>query len=145
MILFHVRIWLILILFPVFLGLWKSTNGGSNVCLSWSLSWQCLCANVDMYRSVCMHACVKQNFIYFTSASAWSLLHWELPSWREKGGARQRDSGPEQGLLTGGETRSKGSFGPGGTSKHSSFATEILFSHHFNFKEPSGCISIWLG
>lgn len=52
---------------------------------------------------------------------------------------------PEQGLLTGERCVQRACCGPDGTTKHSSFATAILFSHHFNFKELSGCISIRFG
>lgn len=114
-----------------------------NLCMPFSLLWGCL--HVQMWlciQSICVRMRGTNSIPISFSLISVPLGALQL-TWKGRGAPR--DCGSEQGLLAGGEARSKGSFGLDGTSKHSSFATAILFSHNFNFKEPSGCISIWLG
>lgn len=64
----------------------------------------------------------------------------------ERARGRQRESSASQNRASTSERCvQRPCLAPDGSSKHSSFATAILFSHHFNFKELSGCISSCLG
>lgn len=58
----------------VFMCKWKPLN----------LLWGCLYMQMWLCLHPCVCACVKHT--PFQSASAWSLLLWELSSWCEKGG-----------------------------------------------------------
>lgn len=108
--------------------------------MSMGLLWSCLHVQMLLFIYPCVRNKLHDDHFQLDLCSCGSApadAKWE-------GRARETASQSRASSL-GERCVQRACSGPDGTSKHSSFATAILFSHHFNFKEASGCISICLG
>lgn len=119
------------------------------ICLHMCLSlWRILCMPLH-FLGACMSSCgcvfIHMCMCMCETSSMTFLLDLcsfgSTPNNAKKEG-RATETMSQKGSPSLGEVRSKAWFGLDETSKHSSFATTILFSHHFNFKDLSGCINI---